>query len=65
MGVAKALEQLPPHITAPQALDLLKFIIPGVLGDPNGQVQEAMMATARTAISNHGEVSSLVSLFRC
>ena len=64
VGVAKAMEQLPPHSTSSRVMDLLKFIIPGGLGDPSSEVQAGMMSAARAAISTHGEVGHLVAWFR-
>ena len=56
VGVAKALEQLPKFVDASRSMDLLKFVIPDALSDPRAEVQGAIVAAARAAISTHGEV---------
>jgi hypothetical protein len=54
VGVARALEQLPSHMTPKETMRLLTFTIPGALSDPCPDVLDALMTAAKTAISCHG-----------
>jgi HEAT repeat protein len=55
VGVARALEQLPSHMTPQETMTLLEFTIPGALSDPNPNVLAAFMSAAKTAIGCHGD----------
>lgn len=55
VGVAKALAELPAHLTPDETMKLLQFIIPGCLSDRHTLVREAMQQAAQTAIAVHGK----------
>ena len=56
VGVARGLGQLPPHLLSDQCMELLMFLIPAGVSDPNSEVCNAMVDTAQTGITQHGEV---------
>ena len=55
VGVAKALGELPAHLSPLETMKLLQFIIPGCLSDHQTLVREAMQQAAQTAIAVHGK----------
>eukprot|EP00731_Ephydatia_muelleri_P027538 Em0019g411a len=55
VGVAKAIAELPAHLSPAETMKLLQFIIPGCLSDRQSLVREAMQQAAQTAIAVHGE----------